>query len=122
MEQNDTTQEPRYTQGTVGPHPEAGPDRSTAIFVLGICSLIGVLVIPVAGWLVGLICGIVGLVFANRARQAQTLDGLGQAGFVLSIIGTALSGLLVLFVLIALGFGLSMLHSVVGPASTLFWF
>lgn len=76
---------------------EALKGRATASMVLGIIAC-------VLGWFVwvsiaGLICGIIGLVLAAKVRkEAQALGekptGIMTAGLVLSIVGTALCGIL----------------------------
>lgn len=97
----------------------ASQNQFVTIFVLGLCSLLALFLLPVVGLVVSLVCGIVALVFAGKARQNGGLAGLGQAGFILAIIGTALSGLLAVFVLIALIAGLTAFGAAVGPLAGL---
>jgi hypothetical protein len=75
--------------------------NSTAVLVLGICSIV------FSCLFVGLILGIIGLVLSKPGRQMYKqnpgmYDGYGQlnAGYIMSIIGTCLGGLYVLYVII----------------------
>lgn len=68
--------------------------------VLGLCAVILPFPLPAAAVL-ALACGIAGIVTAGRARKEQP-SGLATAGFILSIIGTALSGALIILFGIAL--------------------
>ena len=75
--------------------------NSTAVLVLGICSIV------FSCMFVGLILGIIGLVLSKPGRQMykqnpQMHDGYGQlnAGYIMSIIGTCLGGLYVIYVII----------------------
>lgn len=88
--------------------------NATAVLVLGICSIV------FSCFFVGLICGIIGLVLASKPRkmykEAPALyEGYGQlnAGYIMSIIGTALSGLYVIYWLIWV--------IILGTASTAIW-
>ena len=73
--------------------------NATAVLVLGICSIVfGCLVV------VGLTLGIIGIVLSNKGRKMykenpSMYDGYGQlnAGFIMSIIGTALGGLALIY-------------------------
>ena len=51
---------------------------------------------------VGLICGIVGLILASKAKK-QNPNGMATAGFVLSLIGLILSVILVIVALACAG-------------------
>ena len=75
--------------------------NSVAVLVLGICSI----VFSCIG--VGLILGIIGLVFFNKDKKLYNESpnsylGFGQlnAGYIMSIIGTCLSGLYILFLIV----------------------
>lgn len=110
------------SEGTTTAPPENAPqEQSIAPFVLGLCSILCPLVIPGIGLVIGLICGITGVVMANRAKQTVRLDGLGQAGFIMSIVGTALCGLVVVVLLITLIVGLSAFGSLIGSAIHPYW-
>lgn len=81
-------------------------NKVIASLVLGIISV----VFAWFGWgaLVALACGIVGLVFAVQIRKACEAAGekpnnMAMAGFVLSIIGVVLSGVLFVIVLACAG-------------------
>ena len=71
---------------------EVKPNNPLAIaaLVLGIVSVVFSFVYV---W-IGLVAGIVGIVLAVRSRKNPVQKGLGTAGLVCSIIGTALSGVL----------------------------
>ena len=87
---SNTSQE--TVQNPVQPeNPNKGKD--TAAFVLGICSLVCILV---SSWL-SLPCGIVGLVLGKEAEK-----GLGKAGRIMSIVGIAVSGVLIAVSLVGL--------------------
>ena len=79
--------------------------NATAVLVLGILSIVGTICYGI-----GLICGIIGLILANKDRRlykevpelySQSSYGTSSAGRVCSIIGIVLSSLIIiLFVLI----------------------
>lgn len=64
--------------------PENG--KATASMVLGIIAV--VLMCTGYGGMAGVVCGIIGLVLANKAKVAGNVSGTRKAGFVLSLIGT----------------------------------
>ena len=75
--------------------------NETAVLVLGICSII------FSCFLVGLIMGIIGLSLSSTGRKLyrenpELFDGYGQlnAGWIMSIIGTVLGGIYILYYLI----------------------
>ena len=78
-----------------------GKGLAVAGLVLGICSVVVGLIIN--GW-VGLICGIIGIVLSvmgrNKAKAAGAPTGMGTAGLVLSIIGTAIIAVVVISAII----------------------
>jgi len=72
--------------------------NATAVLVLGICSLV------FSCFLVGVILGIIGIALSGKGRKLykespELYDGYGSlnAGFIMSIIGTALGGLTILY-------------------------
>lgn len=85
--------------------------QSITALILGIVSC----VCPWLGWsaILGLICGIIGIVFAVKARkqieanalqaevQENNSKGMATAGLVLSIIGVVLSGIMFVCVVCA---------------------
>ena len=86
--------------------------NATAVLVLGICSIV------FGCFFVGLVLGIIGIVLAGKPRKLYkddpTLyDGYGSlnAGFIMSIIGTILGGLYILYVVVVGGTVLSMLST-----------
>lgn len=84
--------------------------NATAVLVLGICSI-------VFGCLfVGLVLGIIGIVLSGKGRKLykespELYDGYGSlnAGFIMSIIGTILGGLYILYVIVIGGTVLTIL-------------
>jgi len=75
--------------------------NATTVLVLGICSIV------FSCFFVGLVLGIIGLVIASKPRKMyketpDLYDGYSSlnAGYIMSIIGTALSALSVLYWLI----------------------
>ncbi|MBR2562126.1 MAG: hypothetical protein IKE31_08270 [Eubacterium sp.] len=88
-------QQPYYGQQPV----KSG--KSTAALVLGIIALIGGFLIP----FVGLICGIIGIVMAGKARREGDTSGAVKAGRILSIIGLVLS-LIVIVIGVVMGVAL----------------
>lgn len=87
--------------------------NSTAVLVLGICSLV------FGCFFIGLILGIVGIVLSGQGRKLYRTDptlyegyGALNAGYIMSIIGTVLGGIYVLYYIIIGGTVLSILsHS-----------
>jgi len=84
--------------------------NATAVLVLGICSIV------FGCFFVGLILGIIGIVLAGKGRKLykdnpELYEGNGSlnAGFIMSIIGTILGGLYVLYVILVGGTILTML-------------
>ena len=89
--------------------------NSTAVLVLGICSIV------FGCFFVGLILGIIGISLSSKGRRMfkdnpDIYEGYGSlnAGFIMSIIGTVLSGLYIFYWIIAVailgGVGFSLLH------------
>lgn len=70
--------------------------QALASLILGIASLVTV-VFGVFSFL-GIPCGIVGIVMANKAKKAGNEECIRKAGFVMSIVGLVLSALVFLFV------------------------
>lgn len=86
--------------------------NSTAVLVLGICSLV------FGCFFVGLILGIIGIVLAGKGRKLYAEDptlyegyGALNAGFIMSIIGTVLGGLYTLYAIVIGGAALSILSN-----------
>ena len=77
--------------------------NAVAVLVLGICSIV------LSCLFVGLVCGIIGLVMGNKGRKLykanpSAYDGWGQlnAGWIMSLIGTILGGLYVIYYIIVI--------------------
>jgi hypothetical protein len=75
--------------------------NSTAVLVLGICSIV------FGCFFIGVILGIIGISMSGKGRKMykenpELYEGYGQlnAGYIMSIIGTALSGLYIIYWLI----------------------
>jgi len=86
--------------------------NATAVLVLGICSIVFGCVF------VGLVCGIIGIALSGKGRKLykdnpNLYDGYGSlnAGFIMSIIGTVLGGLYILYVIVVGGTVLSMMST-----------
>ena len=91
----DNLNQPQSTPKTVLPN-------AATVLVLGICSIVFSCAI------VGLALGIIGLVLSGKGRKMyrenpSLYDGYGQlnAGFIMSIIGTALGGIYTCYYIIA---------------------
>ena len=88
---------------------EEAPQHSFAIaaLVLGIVSI----VTTCCYGIVGLICGIVGLILSLKAKNEGNTEGINTAGMILSIIGIAIGAIYFLVVIFAYGFAaFSTLH------------
>lgn len=75
--------------------------NATAVLIMGICSIV------FGCFFVGLILGIIGISMSSKGRKMykenpSLYEGYGQlnAGYIMSIIGTALSGLYIIYWLI----------------------
>lgn len=86
--------------------------NATAVLVLGICSIV------FGCFFVGLVLGIIGIVLAGKGRKLykETPDLYSgysslNAGFVMSIIGTILGGLYILYIVVVGGTVLSYLST-----------
>lgn len=88
--------------------------NATAVLVLGICSIV------FSCFFVGLVLGIIGIVLSGKGRHMykenpSLYDGYGQlnAGFIMSIIGTALGALYAIYWVIWV--------MILGSAATSIW-
>lgn len=72
---------------------------AVAGLVLGIVSVVFAFLFS---W-VGLIAGVVGIILSVKGRKSEEKRGMATAGLVLSIIGTALSGIVVVCALCIVG-------------------
>jgi len=86
--------------------------NSTAVLVLGICSLV------FGCFFVGLILGIIGIALSGKGRRLyrqdpNLYDGYGSlnAGFIMSIIGVVLGGLYTVYIILVGGTILSILST-----------
>lgn len=68
--------------------------KAIAALVLGLISCV-CSVCYIVGWIIGLVCGILAIIFGVKARK-QTKSGMATAGFVLGIVGTSLCGVTLL--------------------------
>ena len=91
--------------------------NSTAVLVLGICSIV------FSCFFVGLILGIIGLNISSKGRKLwkespEKYEGYGtlNAGWIMSLIGTILGGLYILYWIVAVailgGTAFSIFHSI----------
>lgn len=55
------------------------------------------------GAIVGLVCGIVGIVMANKAKAAGNTEGICKAGMICSIVGTSIAGIAFVISIAAVG-------------------
>lgn len=55
------------------------------------------------GAIVGLVCGIVGIVMANKAKTAGNTEGICKAGMICSIVGTSIAGIAFVIAIAAVG-------------------
>ena len=88
--------------------------NATAVLVMGICSIV------FSCFFVGLVLGIIGIVLSGKGRQMykenpNLYEGYGQlnAGFIMSIVGTALAALYVVYWIIWV--------LILGSAATTVW-
>ena len=95
-------------------NPKTMLPNATAVLVLGICSIV------FGCFYVGLVLGIIGIVLGSKAKKVYNAnpaiyDGYGQvnAGYIMSIIGTCLAGLWLLYVIIVV--------IILGAASASIW-
>lgn len=65
-----------------------------ASLVLGIISIVVALLFGAYGAFIGLACEILTIIFSTKAKKVQS-SGMATAGFILRIIGTVVSGLMV---------------------------
>ena len=76
-------------------------NKAIVALVLGICScascFLGV------GAIIGVALGIVGIVFSRKATKAGNEETINKAGFVLSVIGLCVSGVVFLATLFIFG-------------------
>lgn len=93
MENTNQPQNQNFSSGPKLPLPNA-----TAVLVLGICSIV------FACFFVGAILGIIGIVLGSKSKKIYRenpagYDGFGQlnAGYIMSIIGTCLGGLYLIY-------------------------
>ncbi len=89
------TPTPPQAPGPIGPLPEL--PGATAGLVLGICSIV------FSGPIIGLILGFLGFQKSREAKQTAAMNpgiyanaGIAQAGYVCSIIGLILGGIMTL--------------------------
>lgn len=55
------------------------------------------------GAIVGLVCGIIGIIMSNKAKEAGNTEGIRKAGFICSIVGTVIAGITVIIAIAAFG-------------------
>ncbi len=93
-----------YGQPPYGSMEMPGKGKATAALVLGIVALIGAFLMPI----IGLICGIIALVMAGKAKKEGYVGGAATAGKILGVIGIILS---VVFFVLAVVVGVAIFSS-----------
>ena len=75
--------------------------KAVASLVLGICSCVcwffGI------GAIIGVILGIIGIILSRKATAAGNAEGINKAGFILSVIGLCVSGVVLIVTLFLVG-------------------
>lgn len=86
-------------------------DYATTSMILGICSCVGTLVGFAMGIFIILsfIVSIVGICFSSKAKQLGCCNGQQKAGFVTSIIALCITGIFMLFLVLALIFAVKLM-------------
>lgn len=72
--------------------------------VIALVTGIGSIVLSFLSVLLGLIAGIVGIVYGRRAKRDPEQRSMGMAGFICAIIGTALNALSIIWLFVVIGF------------------
>lgn len=75
--------------------------KAVAALVLGICSC--VCCFFGFGAIIGVVLGIVGIVLSKKATAAGNTESINKAGFILSVIGLCLSGIIFVIAMITIG-------------------
>lgn len=75
--------------------------KAVASLVLGICSCVSCFL--GVGAIIGVVLGIVGIVLSRKATKAGNEETINKAGFILSIIGLCLSGVVFVATLFLFG-------------------
>lgn len=83
-----------------------GKDKAITSLVLGIVSVLSCF--TGIGSIIGLVTGIIGLIFASNAKKEGYYGGIQTGGFVCSLVGLIISCLVLIFSIVVLGsiFGL----------------
>lgn len=79
----------------------AGKDKAITSLVLGIVSVLSCF--TGIGAIVGLVTGIIGLVFANKAKKEGYYGGMQTGGFVSSLVGLIISALALVISIFVIG-------------------
>jgi len=87
-----------YQQPVYGEIP--GKGQATASLVLGIISIVSW--IFVVSSFLSVICGIIGIVCANKSKKLGYKDGVRTGGFVTSLIGLIGGALILIFVVLGI--------------------
>ena len=98
-------------------HYEEELFMSIATLVLGILSIL--FIFTGSGIPEALVLGIVGIVLGHFAKKKEPYNKYAKAGFICSIIGTAISGVLILIVIFLFGSMLSGLGSLLNAAASI---
>lgn len=94
------------------PYPAGMPGQKPNVPNAVATLVLGILAVLTSCYFIGIIFGIIGLVLGNKGKQVYNVNptayagyGMLNAGFICSIIGTAIGGLLFLIGLIMGGIG-----------------
>ena len=89
----DQNQQPIMPETPGTPTGQPGHNLAIAALVLGIASVVAAFFFAFFGFVVGIALAIVGIILAVKAKKQGAQGGLCTAALVLSIIGTAINGI-----------------------------
>lgn len=75
--------------------------KAVASLILGICSCVSCFL--GVGAIIGVVLGIIGIVLSKKATKAGNEETINKAGFILSIIGLCISGVVFVATLFVFG-------------------
>lgn len=76
-----------------------GKNKAVASLVLGIIAIV-CWAFGSGGIIISLVCGIIGIVMSSKAKSAGYTGGMRTGGFVCSLIGLIISGLVLLMAIL----------------------
>lgn len=115
-EELDDLLDPGVSGNQNGDFSQAGLVNSTAILVLGICSIVGCVLYAIPG----LICGIIALILFKKTKQVYLTNPAkyesgyknAKAGYICAIIGTSLSAIYFIAVIVWISVFLTAINSI----------